>query len=91
MQLEDKFYCNTTFVHGFSVFCLAQYFPKASLYVVVPYGQNDDVDALTIHQLHRLVQKSTWTFERPLAWSPSHPYLCGDICEMDLKGGLLIG
>ena len=68
-----------------------QYFPKASLHFVVPYGQNDNVDALTMHQLHRLLQKSTWTSERPLAWSPSHPYLCGDICEMDLKGGLLIG
>ena len=45
------------------------YFPKASFNVVVPYGQNDNVDALTISQLHKLVQKSTWTFERPLAWS----------------------
>ena len=68
-----------------------EYFPKASLHFVAPYGQNDDVDALTMHQLHRPVQKSTRNSERPLAWSPSHPYLCGEMCEMDLKGGLLIG
>ena len=68
-----------------------QHFPKASLNFVVLYGQNDNVDSLTIHQLLRSVQKSTWTSERPLAWSPSHPYLCGDMREMDLKGGLLIG
>ena len=55
-----------------------QYFAKASLIFVVLYGQNDNVYTLTIHQLHRPVQKSTWTSERPLAWSPSHPYLCGD-------------
>ena len=46
-----------------------QYFPKASLHFVVLYGQNDNVDSLTAHQLHRLVRKSTWTFERPLALS----------------------
>ena len=46
-----------------------QYFPKASLHFVALYGQNDDVDALTIHQLHRQVQKSTRISERPLAWS----------------------
>ena len=46
-----------------------QYFPKASLHFMVLYGQNDNVDALTISQLHKLVQKSTWTFERPLALS----------------------
>ena len=46
-----------------------QYFPKASLHFVLLYGQNDNVDFLTIHQLHRPVQKSTWTSERPLAWS----------------------
>ena len=46
-----------------------QYFPKASLHFVVLYGQNDGVDALTIPQLHRQVQKSTWTSERPLTWS----------------------
>ena len=68
-----------------------QYFPKASLNFVVLYGQNDNVDSLTIHQLLRSVQKSTWTSERPLAWSPSHPYLREEMCEMDLKGGLLIG
>ena len=68
-----------------------QYFPKASLHFVVPYGQNDNVDALTMHQLHRPVQRSTWTYDRPLAWSPSHPYRCGGMCEMDLKGGLYFG
>ena len=46
-----------------------QYFPKAALHFVFLYGQNDNVDALTMHQLHRLLQKSTWTSERPLAWS----------------------
>ena len=46
-----------------------QYFAKASLIFVVLYGQNDNVYTLTIHQLHRPVQKSTWTSERPLAWS----------------------
>ena len=42
-------------------------FPKASLNAVVLYGQNDNVDALTVHQLHRPVQKSSWTVESPLA------------------------
>ena len=46
-----------------------QYFPKSSLHFVLLYGQNDNLDALTMHQLHRPVQKSTWTSERPLAWS----------------------
>ena len=46
-----------------------EYFPKVSLHFVALYGQNDDVDALTIHLLNRLVQKSTWTSERPLALS----------------------
>ena len=68
-----------------------QYFAKASLNFVVLYGENDNVDALTMHQLHRPVRKLIRTQERPLAWSPSHPYLCGEMCEMDLKGGLLIG
>ena len=68
-----------------------QYFPKTSLNFVVLYGQNDNVYALTLHQLHRQVQNSTWTFERPLAWSTSHPYLYREVGEMDLKGGLFTG
>ena len=45
-----------------------QYFAKASLNFVVLYGQNDNVYTLTIHQLHRPVQKYTRNSERPLAW-----------------------
>jgi len=68
-----------------------QYFPKASLNFAVLYGQNDNVDALTVHWLHRPVQKSTRTSERPLAWSTSHPYLYREVGEMDLKDGLFTG
>ena len=44
-----------------------QYFPKSSLHFVVLYGQNDNLDALTMHQLHTPVQKSIKTYDRPLA------------------------
>ncbi len=68
-----------------------EYFAKASLNFVVLYGQNDNVDTLTMCQLPRLVQEYTRNSERPLTLSPSHPYRYGEMCEMDLKGGLLIG
>ena len=63
-----------------------QYFPQASINLVVLDGQNDHVDALTVHQLDRLVQKSPWTLEVLWHGPTSHPHLCGEISEMDLKG-----
>ena len=40
-----------------------QYFPQTSINVVVLDGQNDHVDALTVHQLDRLVQNRSKLWE----------------------------
>ena len=40
-----------------------QYFPQTSINVVILDGQNDHVDALTVHQLDRLVQNRSKLWE----------------------------